>query len=55
MTKISKQQERQVGGIDDGYLDKHNPNDPDFLEKYIEAITRPHELADVEKKNKKKK
>ncbi|WP_171056096.1 hypothetical protein [Paenibacillus sinopodophylli] len=50
MTKTSKQQERLVGGIDDGYLDNLNPDDPDFLEKYIAAITQPHELAEEEKK-----
>ncbi|MCY9734160.1 hypothetical protein M5X17_10415 [Paenibacillus alvei] len=41
MAKTSKPQERHIGGIDDSYMVDLDPNAPDFLEKYIEAVKRP--------------
>jgi len=43
MSKTSQPQDRQIGGIDDSYLDKLDPNDPDFWDKYIKAVMAPIE------------
>jgi hypothetical protein len=51
MSKTSQSREREIGGFDDGYLDKLNPKDPDFLEKYYEAVTRPMATAKDEQKS----
>lgn len=41
MSKTSKQPKEQIGGFDESYLDKLNPDDPDFVEKYIKAVSAP--------------
>lgn len=43
MSKTSKQQKESIGGFDESYLDKLDPNDPDFVEKYIKAVLAPIE------------
>lgn len=49
MAKISKHQEQDIGGFDETYMDNLNPEDPDFVEKIIEAVKRPIEIAKDEK------
>ena len=49
MAKTSKHQEQEIGGFDETYMDDLNPDDPDFVEKFIEAVKRPIEIAKEEK------
>lgn len=55
MSKTSHPRGREIGGFDDGYLERLNPKDPDFLEKYIDAVTRPKEEQKEEKEQKEQK
>lgn len=41
MSKTSKHQKENIGGFDETYLDKLDPTDPEFLEKYIKAASAP--------------
>ena len=49
MSKTSHTQGREIGGFDDGYLERLNPKEPDFLDKYIEAVTRPKAIKEQNK------
>ncbi|CAN7463731.1 hypothetical protein LJR153_003143 [Paenibacillus sp. LjRoot153] len=49
MAKTSKHQEQEIGGFDEAYMDDLNPGDPDFVEKFIEAVKRSIEFEKEEK------
>jgi uncharacterized protein YeaO (DUF488 family) len=49
MAKTSKHQEQEIGGFDETYMDELNPGDPDFVEKFIEAVKRPIENVKEDK------
>lgn len=46
MSNTSKQQKEIIGEFDETYLDKLDPNDPDFVETYIKAILDPIDSKD---------
>lgn len=50
MSKTSEPQERQIGGFDETYMDHLDPDAPDFLEKFIEAVQRPMKIVKEEEK-----
>ncbi|CAH1205301.1 hypothetical protein PAECIP111891_02722 [Paenibacillus allorhizoplanae] len=49
MAKSSKHQEQEIGGFDETYMNNLNPEDPDFVEKFIESVKRPIEIVKDEK------
>ncbi|MEK3722301.1 hypothetical protein [Paenibacillus sp. FSL H8-0034] len=49
MSKTTQQQEGQIGGFDETYLDELDPEAPDFVERFIEAVKRPIKIENEEK------